>query len=208
MIRNLNIKPQASALLPTHWGKFTVLAFAESDSEPMPHLALIAEGFDPEQTTVVRLHSECMTGDLFGSKKCDCGEQLDFALQTTAQEKGIVLYLRQEGRGIGLINKLKAYNLQDSGLNTIEANLHMGLEADARQYGVAIEILKYLRITSIELLTNNPQKITAFDNSNITIERRRPIQIKPKKENYQYLKTKQDEMGHLLHLSRDNGKAD
>jgi len=195
-----HIEPQASAMIPTHWGKFNVIAFSGSNSDQMPHLAIVSENFEPGKKIITRIHSECLTGDLFGSKRCDCGEQLDYAMQTAANENGMVLYLRQEGRGIGLINKLKAYNLQDKGLNTIEANLHLGLEADSRQYGIAIDILNHLGVDKIDLLTNNPLKINAFDNSPITVVNRRPIEIQPKQENHQYLKTKQDQMGHLLNL--------
>jgi len=134
-------------------------------------------------------------------KRCDCGEQLDKALKLSAEQGGVVVYLRQEGRGIGIINKLKAYQLQDTGLNTIDANTHLGLEIDAREYDVAVKILKDLGINSIELLTNNPLKIKAIANSSIEIKQRVALDIPAKKENYGYLKTKKEEMGHLLSVN-------
>ena len=154
--------------------------------------------FDPNEPVLVRLHSECITGDLFGSKRCDCGEQLDKALELTAGARGVVLYLRQEGRGIGLINKLKAYKLQDSGLNTVDANVHLGLEVDARHYDVAIKMLELLGVSEIRLLTNNPEKIEAFESSGITIVERVPIIVEPNKDNLGYLKTKSKDMGHMF----------
>ena len=193
---------QASALIPTPWGPFHLIAFSNDPADQMPHLALVHQDFKLGEPSVVRLHSECITGDLFSSKRCDCGEQLHRALQIAAERKGLVLYLRQEGRGIGIINKLKAYNLQDAGLNTVDANLHLGLEADARQYDIAIQMLQMLGITEIFLLTNNPLKIHAFDNCPINVVGRLPIVIPPVKENYDYLKTKQVEMGHLFDIIR------
>ncbi len=194
------MKKQAEALIPTPWGNFNMIAFAARESEWMPHLALIHENCDAAKPVLTRIHSECITGDLFGSRRCDCGEQLDKAMQMAAEQGGVVLYLRQEGRGIGIINKLKAYNLQDLGLNTVDANLHLGLEVDARQYDIAIEMLTALRIGRIHLLTNNPEKVEALENSSIEVVSRIPLIIEPKKENFKYLKTKQDEMGHLFKL--------
>lgn len=191
---------QAEAMIPTPWGNFNMVAFAEKESDWMPHLALVHESMDPSKPVLVRIHSECITGDLFGSKRCDCGEQLAEALFLAAEHGGMVLYLRQEGRGIGIINKLKAYNLQDKGLNTIDANLHLGLEIDARQYDIAIDMLKAIGIRQINLLTNNPEKIEAFENAEVEVLSRVPLIIKPQKENFEYLKTKQDEMGHLFKL--------
>lgn len=141
-----------------------------------------------------------MTGDVFGSRRCDCGEQLDAALRIAAGQNGVVIYLRQEGRGIGLINKLKAYNLQDQGLNTIEANTHLGFEADARQYQTAIFILNDLGINTIELITNNPDKVEALQGSPIHVAGRIPLVIPPHSQNRDYLLTKQELMGHLLGL--------
>lgn len=177
-----------------------MLAYASNPDEWMPHLALVHESFSPERPTLTRLHSECITGDLFGSKRCDCGEQLHLALELAAARGGIVLYLRQEGRGIGIINKLKAYELQDQGYNTIDANLHLGLQVDARQYDIGIAMLEDLGVKKVHLLTNNPEKIEAFDRSEIEIVTRVPIIIDPQKENAGYLRTKQFDMGHLLEL--------
>ncbi|MEM0993762.1 MAG: GTP cyclohydrolase II [Bacteroidota bacterium] len=197
---NQMLQLQSEAIIPTPYASFRMLAYADSTNDRMPHLALVHPDLDVREPVTVRIHSECITGDLFGSKRCDCGEQLEKALEVIAAEKGILLYLRQEGRGIGIINKLKAYQLQDAGLNTIEANLHLGLKVDARQYDVAIQILEQLSVHTIRLLTNNPEKIDAFNNSNIFIEARIPLVIPPKRENSDYLKTKREEMGHLLDL--------
>lgn len=195
---NDRLKLQANATIPTLWGKFTMYAFSNSEKELMPHIAFVSESMDSASTVLVRVHSECITGDLFGSSRCDCGEQFQKSMDLIAEHHGMLIYLRQEGRGIGLINKLKAYNLQDLGMNTIDANLHLGLEADARQYGVAIEILQELNVTSIKLLTNNPEKVNAFKHSSIIVEERVPLIITPQKENVEYLKTKREEMGHFL----------
>ncbi len=196
----MQLKKQAEAMIPTPWGRFNMVAFAEEETEWMPHLALVHEDCNPEETVVVRIHSECITGDLFGSKRCDCGAQLERSLEVAAKRGGVVLYLRQEGRGIGIINKLKAYQLQDKGLNTIDANTHLGLEVDSRHYDIAIEMLMALGISKINLLTNNPKKIEAFDNSPVQLIEREEIAIPPSSENYSYLKTKQDDMGHLFKL--------
>ncbi|MEM1121981.1 MAG: GTP cyclohydrolase II [Bacteroidota bacterium] len=197
------MKRQSEAEMPMPQGKFRMIAYADNELEKMPHFAMVHESMSPERPVLVRIHSECITGDLFGSKRCDCGEQLEKALQLAASHGGIVVYLRQEGRGIGIINKLKAYQLQDTGLNTIDANTHLGLEVDARQYDIAVDILTDLGVTTIDLLTNNPKKIEAIQQSSIHIRKRVALDIPAKKENYGYLKTKKDEMGHLLTM---NGK--
>ncbi len=191
---------QAEAVIPTPWGNFNMIAFSESSDDWMPHLALVHENTDRSQPVLTRLHSECITGDLFGSTRCDCGEQLLRSLNMIARQGGIILYLRQEGRGIGIINKLKAYNLQDKGLNTISANVHLGLEIDARHYDIAIEMLETLGITQIRLLTNNPDKIEAFDSSSIEVTDRVPLIVEPQENNKEYLRTKQRDMGHLFNL--------
>jgi 3,4-dihydroxy 2-butanone 4-phosphate synthase/GTP cyclohydrolase II len=191
---------QAEAIIPTPWGPFNMVAYAKDPEDWMPHIALVHPDVDVNEPVLTRIHSECITGDLFGSKRCDCGEQLTKALEMTAAEKGVVLYLRQEGRGIGIINKLKAYQLQDLGLNTIDANIHLGLEVDARQYDIAVAMLNDLSIDRIRLLTNNPEKIEAFDQSSIHIEGRAPLIIRPQQENRDYLKTKKNQMGHLFDL--------
>lgn len=195
-----NMNRQAEARIPTRLGNFSMIAYAENADERMPHIALIAEGFDPNQPVPVRIHSECMTGDVFGSRRCDCGEQLDASLKIVAERGGVVVYLRQEGRGIGLINKLKAYNLQDLGLNTAEANTHLGFDVDARQYECAIFILQDLGIGKVELITNNPDKVEALSRSPILVAARIPLIIEPHADNRDYLETKQELMGHLLGL--------
>ncbi len=189
---------QAEAVIPTGLGNFRMIAYADSAAEWMPHVALVSEKMDPAQPVLVRIHSECMTGDVFGSHRCDCGEQLHQALEMAAEKGGVVLYLRQEGRGIGLINKLRAYNLQDEGLNTVDANTHLGLEADARQYDIAINILEDLGIQSIHLVTNNPLKIEAIEHSSLQLVSRIPLVIPPHAGNKSYLRTKHDLMGHLF----------
>jgi 3,4-dihydroxy 2-butanone 4-phosphate synthase/GTP cyclohydrolase II len=189
---------QSEAIIPTAWGNFKMIAYADNPDEWMPHLAMVHENFDYAMPVYVRIHSECITGDLFGSRRCDCGEQLEKAMNLVALHGGVLIYLRQEGRGIGLINKLKAYNLQDQGDDTIEANVHLGLEIDARQYDIAIAIMQDLRIRSIHLLTNNPDKVEAIEKSPIQVISRVPLIIRPKKENYDYLKTKEQKMGHFL----------
>ncbi|MEM8909178.1 MAG: GTP cyclohydrolase II [Bacteroidota bacterium] len=193
---------QAATSIPTPWGNFQMIAYADSATERMPHLAMVHADFDPQQPTLLRIHSECLTGDLFGSKRCDCGEQLEEAMRRVAAVGGVVIYLRQEGRGIGLINKLKAYNLQDEGLNTVDANTHLGLEIDARQYDLAITILKDLGIKAIHLLTNNPLKVAALESSEIEILSRVPLIIPPQKENLHYLETKEKVMGHMFQIDR------
>ncbi|MCR9288948.1 MAG: GTP cyclohydrolase II [Bacteroidetes bacterium] len=197
-IQNTQITKQAEAIMPTGWGKFRMIAFSNSPNDPMPHLAMVHESTDLSQPVRLRIHSECMTGDLFHSKRCDCGEQFDRAMEMCAETGGLVIYLRQEGRGIGLINKLKAYNLQDDGLNTVDANLHLGFEVDARDFNLAIQILDQLDIQKVHLLTNNPEKMEALEKSSIEVISRIPLKIPAKKENRGYLDTKRDVLGHLL----------
>jgi len=194
------MKKQVEAVMPTDWGKFRMIAYADSEQEKMPHVAMIHPEMDNSKPVYVRIHSECMTGDLFHSNRCDCGEQLAKAMSVAAEKKGMVIYLRQEGRGIGLINKLHAYNLQDTGLNTVDANVHLGLKIDGREYQLAIEILQNLEVAQIHLLTNNPLKIEALDESPIDVISRVPIIIPANQGNQGYLKTKQEEMGHLLDI--------
>ncbi len=177
-----------------------MLAYSDKASDRMPHIALLAEGFDPSKPVPVRIHSECMTGDVFGSRRCDCGEQLEASLRIAAEKGGVVIYLRQEGRGIGLINKLKAYKLQDVGLNTAEANTHLGFDVDARQYDAAVCILLDLGIREIELITNNPAKVEAMRRSPIKVQGRIPIVIAPQADSRDYLETKKNLMGHFLDL--------
>ncbi|MCP9236093.1 GTP cyclohydrolase II [Lewinella sp. JB7] len=189
---------RAEALIPTPYGTFRMVAYAGDAEDYTPHLALVHPDMDPTGEVIVRLHSECITGDLFGSMRCDCGEQLDRSLRMVQAGKGVVIYLRQEGRGIGIINKLKAYQLQDQGFDTIEANIHLGLEVDGRHYGVAQGILQDLGIGKIQLLTNNPLKVDSFDEGPIEVVRRLPIIVPPVQESEAYLKTKLVGMGHWL----------
>ncbi|MCF8236668.1 MAG: GTP cyclohydrolase II [Saprospiraceae bacterium] len=191
---------QAEVMIPTRWGNFTMIAYADHESEKMPHLAMVHERFKPGADVFVRIHSECLTGDLWGSKRCDCGEQLDKAMQIASEQGGVIIYLRQEGRGIGIINKIKAYILQDAGLNTIDANIHLGFEADERSYEIAVTILRDLNISGIRLLTNNPEKIDALTQMGIIVKERIPLIIQPQTGNAEYLRTKQDQMGHMLDL--------
>ena len=184
--------------MPTAWGEFKMIAYSNGEGDLMPQIALVSENFDPNGTPYVRIHSECMTGDVFGSRRCDCGEQLHGAMKKIAEKGGVIIYLRQEGRGIGLINKLKAYRLQEKGLNTADANTHLGLDIDAREYDIAVDIMKDLGINQIHLMTNNPDKIQAIENSSIEIMSRVSIIIPPQKDSEAYLKTKKDLMGHLL----------
>ncbi len=191
---------QAETLLPTEWGDFVLSAFTDHQGDPMPHLSLKHPDMDPSQPVVTRVHSECLTGDIFHSLKCDCGQQLMSSLKIINKHKGILIYLRQEGRGIGIINKILAYRHQEKGLDTIEANEAIGLEADYRDYKVAARILKSFGIDQIKLLTNNPDKISNLTENGITVVDRLPLIIKPNDTNKSYLKTKEESMGHLLNL--------
>lgn len=192
------MKKQVSARIPTSWGQFQVMAYANRSTEPLPHLAIVHPDYQLVEAPLVRIHSECLTGDLLGSIRCDCGEQLHMALDMVYRQKGILLYLRQEGRGIGLINKLKAYNLQDDGLNTVDANHQLGFEADERTYEIAAVILKDLGVSQIRLLTNNPRKIESLNQNGIKVRERLSIQVEPSELNEKYLQTKKDILGHLL----------
>lgn len=192
------IEKQAEAPIPTPWGLFNMIAFSGKSDDWMPHLALVHEKMDPAKPVLTRIHSECITGDLFGSARCECGEQLHKSMELTAKAGGIVLYLRQEGRGIGIINKLKAYNLQDLGYNTIEANEHLHLPIDARSYDVAVKMLQAIGVKQIRLLTNNPEKIEAIDHSPVEVVEQLPLIMDPKPENIEYLRTKKRDMGHWI----------
>ena len=192
------MKKQAEAYLPTLFGNFRILVYADAPDELMPHVALIHEDFDHRNDVTIRIHSECMTGDVFGSKKCDCGEQLNASLKLIGQQKGALIYLRQEGRGIGLINKIKAYQLQEKGLNTVDANTHLGFEADARQYDAAVAILHDLKVKKMKLITNNPLKINALQKADFEITERIALDIEPNSDNFKYFETKKVFMGHLF----------
>ena len=192
------LKIQAESNVPTEYGEFRMIAFSESESDWMPHLAVVAKNTDFTKPVNVRFHSECITGEVFHSKKCECGQQLDAAMNFIYKNGGIIIYLRQEGRNIGIINKLKAYALQEKGFDTVEANLELGLPADDRNFDVAIEILNILKVKEVNLLTNNPQKLKFVTDSNIRLNKRIPLQMDSTKESEAYLKTKKDYFGHLL----------
>ena len=192
------LKLQAESNVPTQFGEFKMMAFSEDDKNWMPHMALIAKDTDLEKPTNVRIHSECITGEVFHSKKCECGEQLDSAMKYMQENGGIILYLRQEGRNIGIINKLKAYALQEKGLDTVQANLQLGLPADNRDFSAAIDMLEQIGVKSVNLMTNNPEKIKFIKDSNIAYNSRIPLQIKSNEASASYLKTKRDYFGHLL----------
>lgn len=192
------VKKQAEANVPTEFGNFRMVAFSENENDWMPHIALIAENTDFSEPVNIRFHSECITGEIFHSKKCECGQQLDYAMKYTQKHGGIIIYLRQEGRNIGIINKLRAYALQEKGLDTVQANLQLGLPADDRDFSVAIEILNYLGIKEVNLLTNNPDKIKYVEDSGIKLNSRIPLLIDATNENRDYLKIKKTYFGHLL----------
>ena len=187
----MNIEISQEANLPSKYGNFKIKSFKEGEKE---HLVIYAQNL--EEVPTVRIHSECLTGDALGSLKCDCGEQLQYALKLASEQNGMVIYLKQEGRNIGLLNKVNAYALQDKGLNTVEANHQLGFKSDERTYEIVTFILNHFDIKKINLLTNNPKKIDSF--SDIEVVKRVPIIMKSNKYNEDYLEVKKDEMGHLL----------
>jgi len=190
----------SQAHLPTRFGDFDVAVF-EIDGTPGEAVALMQGPLDGNTIPLVRLHSECLTGDVLGSLRCDCGEQLDEALALIASaDSGVLLYLHQEGRGIGLANKIRAYALQDQGLDTVDANLALGLPVDRREYASAAEILRHLGLRQVRLLTNNPLKSAALELHGIQVVERVPLAVRPNSVNQRYLRTKADRMGHLLAL--------
>src|SRR5512139_2835148 len=195
------IKRAATATLPTKYGGvFKAIAY-ENDVDPFHHIALVKGEIGAEDTVLVRVHSQCLTGDVFGSRRCDCEEQLHTAMAMVEKEgKGVIVYMRQEGRGIGLVNKLRAYCLQDLGKDTVEANEALGFKADMRDYGIGAQILADLGLHRIRLMTNNPRKIIGLEGYGIEVVKRVPIEIKPSQENIEYLRVKARKMGHLLSL--------
>ncbi len=193
------VERTAKVRLPTEYGDFTAIAYRESLTG-RPHLALVHGEVDGAEDVLVRVHSECLTGDVFHSLRCDCGEQLDLALRRiAAEDRGVLLYMAQEGRGIGLLNKLKAYELQEEGLDTVEANLELGFPPDAREWGIGNQILGDLGLTTIRILTNNPRKSAGMEGFGLTVVEQVPIEVPPNAENERYLATKRAKLGHRLH---------
>ncbi|SIN70437.1 bifunctional 3,4-dihydroxy-2-butanone-4-phosphate synthase/GTP cyclohydrolase II [Algoriphagus halophilus] len=192
------IKREIGVEMPTEFGHFDLIAFKQTNTEEI-HMALIKGSWEPDEPVLVRVHSSCVTGDIFGSCRCDCGPQLHAAMDMVEKEgKGVVLYMNQEGRGIGLINKLKAYKLQEQGMDTVQANLALGLPMDSRDYGVGAQILRDLNISKIRLISNNPQKRVGLIGYGLEIVEQVPIEILPNPHNERYLQTKRDKMGHNI----------
>ena len=196
--QELVVEHFATAKLPTKYGQFRIVAF-KNNLDGKDHVAVVKGDVSGESGVLCRIHSECLTGDVFGSLKCDCGPQLEYALEQLEEAgQGIILYMRQEGRGIGLANKVKAYSLQDGGMDTVEANLHLGFDDDMRDYSIASEMLRIIGPESIILMTNNPNKVEGLRRSGIPIDERVPIKIPPNTFNRDYLATKKKKSGHLL----------
>jgi GTP cyclohydrolase II len=195
---NPHLEDLVQTPIPTRYGEF-ILHYYSNNIDDKEHFALVKGDVGSKENVPVRIHSECFTGDVLGSRRCDCGEQLDMALQMISESNmGILLYLRQEGRGIGLLKKLQAYNLQDKGLDTVDANIHLGHLADEREYDVAALMLEDLKVKSIQLITNNPKKIEALKQLGINVVNRIPIEVVAHKDNLGYLKTKAKKMAHML----------
>jgi 3,4-dihydroxy 2-butanone 4-phosphate synthase/GTP cyclohydrolase II len=193
------VRPVAVVQMPTQFGDFVAHGY-ESMLDGGQHLALVKGDVAGKEDVLVRVHSECLTGDVFHSMRCDCGEQLAAALERIEQEgSGVLLYMRQEGRGIGLLNKLRAYELQEQGLDTVEANVELGFAPDLRDYGIGAQILVDLGLTSIRIMTNNPRKLVGLEGYGLTISERVPLEMKPTSANVNYLRVKKDKMGHILH---------
>ena len=194
----MNARKVAEARFPTEFGVFTIFAF-ESPDKSEEAVALVMGSLKAEDSPLVRIHSQCLTGDVFRSSRCDCGAQLEFAHKAIARAgNGILIYQLQEGRGIGLMNKLLAYELQDSGQDTVEANEHLGFDADHRNYDLCTEILRYFGVTRVRLMSNNPLKLAALEKAGIAVAERVPIEIAPTDSTANYLKTKKNKLGHML----------
>ncbi len=194
------IRKEQEVFLPTQWGNFQLIAYTQLDNGNT-HMVLKKGEWEEGEPILVRVHSSCATGDIFGSCKCDCGDQLHHAMEMIEKEgKGLIAYMSQEGRGIGLVNKLKAYHLQEMGLDTVDANLKLGFKADERDYGIGAQILRDQKVTKMRLITNNPVKRTGLEGYGLEVTEIVPIVIEPNKYNEKYLKTKQNRMGHELHL--------
>ena len=186
--------------MPTEYGDFKLIPFRQQ-SNGLEHMALVKGEWRPDEPILVRVHSSCATGDILGSKRCDCGEQLHKAMQMIDREgKGVLIYMQQEGRGIGLMNKIAAYKLQEEGLDTVDANLHLGFKADERDYGCGAQMLRHLGVRKMRLLTNNPVKRVGLEGYGLEIVENVPIEVTPNKFNRHYLETKKNRMGHTLHL--------
>ncbi len=195
------IRRVAEATIPTAYGGDFKIIIYENDVDDMQHIALVKGEIKKEDEVLVRVHSECLTGDIFASARCDCGDQLHRAMEMVQQEgKGVIVYMRQEGRGIGLVNKIKAYALQECGHDTVEANIALGFKPDLRDYGIGAQILGDLGVHKMRLMTNNPKKIVGLEGYGIEITKRVPLEIHPNENNIKYMKTKQDKMGHLLKI--------
>jgi len=196
------IRKEEEVFLPTRWGNFKLTAYTQLDNGTT-HMALSKGEWKPDEPVLVRVHSSCATGDIFGSCKCDCGDQLHEAMRMVEEEgRGVILYMSQEGRGIGLVNKLKAYHLQEQGMDTVDANLALGFKADERDYGIGAQMLRDLGVGKMRLLTNNPVKRSGLEGYGLQIVETVPIVIAPNQYNERYLRTKQERMGHELHLGK------